>query len=236
MAKQDRHLTTEQLSALLDNTLSSQERSSYEAHLQTCVQCQQTLAELRQTVAFLHALPEPALPRSFVLSPNMLAEVSQQRHRAANPVLPFPAPEARKRNKPGYIYNTMRFVSTIAALIGIVILVGSLFSTLPRASFGGTAAPSSASSNSQSKGQALPAHTNDTTSNNGATPGMYTPNVVQTPASVSSAQTSDGQTHPSLPSMQTVLPNLNTPSGFALLGIILLVFGILGLLVLRRFK
>lgn len=244
MAKQDRHLTTEQLSALLENTLSTQERTSYKAHLQACAQCQHTLAELRQTVTFLHALPEPALPRSFVLSPAMLAEANQQRHRTANPVLPFPAPETRKRNKPGYIYNTMRFVSTIAALLGIVILVASLFSVLPRAGSSTTASSSSAGSSApmaspNNKGQALPSSTNNATHDNGSTPsvaGGQTPHIAQTPPSVSSAHTNDGQTQPSSPAMQTLVPNLNTPSGFALLGIILLAFGILGLLVLRRFK
>src|SRR6266568_3115535 len=67
VADQVQHLTTEELSAFLDEQLSSQERTTIEAHLQTCERCQHELASLRQTVALLRALPQPALPRSFVL-------------------------------------------------------------------------------------------------------------------------------------------------------------------------
>ncbi len=68
MAQDKRHLTTEQLSALLDKEASAEEQAQWEAHLSTCPQCQRALTALRQTVAMLHALPQPTLPRSFVLS------------------------------------------------------------------------------------------------------------------------------------------------------------------------
>src|SRR5436309_2497563 len=63
----DRHLTTTQLSALIDKQLSAQELALCKAHLQSCQQCQSALAGLQQTVALLQAMPEPALPRSFAL-------------------------------------------------------------------------------------------------------------------------------------------------------------------------
>ncbi|HLX39760.1 MAG TPA: zf-HC2 domain-containing protein, partial [Ktedonobacteraceae bacterium] len=68
----DRHLTTEQLSAFIDKQLAAEEQAACTAHLQTCQQCQQALAALRQTVMLLKALPQPALPRSFVLPTNLI--------------------------------------------------------------------------------------------------------------------------------------------------------------------
>ena len=79
MAKQDRHPTIEQLSAYLDGQLSSGELSECDTHVETCQQCQQMLAELRETVALLHALPQPTLPRSFTLPPISLSPVSHLR-------------------------------------------------------------------------------------------------------------------------------------------------------------
>lgn len=67
MSQHDWHLTTEQLSAYLDRQLSEEEQKEYKIHLDACEQCRQTLLELRQTVTLLHALPQPRLPRSFVL-------------------------------------------------------------------------------------------------------------------------------------------------------------------------
>ncbi|MBA2681641.1 MAG: hypothetical protein H0U76_25010, partial [Ktedonobacteraceae bacterium] len=68
MSKLDRHLTTEELSALLDNHLAQEEAGEdHHGHLASCQQCQQELADLKQTVRLLHALPPPPLPRSFIL-------------------------------------------------------------------------------------------------------------------------------------------------------------------------
>ncbi len=67
MQQHNEHPTIEQLSALLDQQLAPQEQATCDAHLRTCQQCQHTLLNLRQTVALLHALPKPELPRSFVL-------------------------------------------------------------------------------------------------------------------------------------------------------------------------
>src|SRR5579864_8265860 len=64
---QQEHLTTEQLSAFLDKQLTPQEQAFFDAHLQSCQRCQHVLAELRGTVALLHAMPQPPLPRSFTL-------------------------------------------------------------------------------------------------------------------------------------------------------------------------
>src|SRR6266702_4715355 len=109
---------------MLDGRLPESEQEYAHKHLPTCEQCQQRQAELRQTVALLHALPQPALPRSFALPLDMTLteqtvtpiEASRRplRSRPAEPLLP------------SYIRSTMRAISTIAAVIGIVFLLTSV--------------------------------------------------------------------------------------------------------------
>ncbi len=232
MATHNQHLTTEQLSAFLDDVLSAQEHVSFEAHLNTCQQCQQTLTELRQTVALLHALPQPALPRSFVLSPDMLAAKP-----ATLPVLPFPA--ARRTSKPGFVYTTLRFASGLAAVIGIVLLTASLFSALPHPMMGASSTTSSASGSTSAGSVAPEASTppngtkNASNGDNSTTPVPLTPAIQgrTTPAAHVVGPPATGPTTTAPPLF--TLPDLTAPGAQALLGVILLVLGILGLLLLR---
>jgi anti-sigma factor RsiW len=54
------------LSAYLDNALSSEARASVQAHLDTCALCRKRLAELRGTARLIAALPMPVPSRSLV--------------------------------------------------------------------------------------------------------------------------------------------------------------------------
>ena len=90
---QQGHLTTEQLSASLDKQLTPQEQAFFDAHLHTCVRCQHALTELRRTVALLHAMPQPVLPRSFTL-PTTIAPIQIQTVRPQ-------AQPAQQRRPPG---------------------------------------------------------------------------------------------------------------------------------------
>lgn len=251
MAIHNRHLTTEQLSAFLDDALPAQERVVCEAHLHTCQQCQQTLAELRQTVALLHALPQPVLPRSFILSAEMLS-AKQSAEAAVTPaltpvptpsVLPFPA--THRRNKPGFIFTTLRFASGIAAVIGIVLLTASLFSALPHPMMGASTASNSTASGGNATGSIGPEATTPSngtkTASNGdrgtavannqhATPvtPAIRPQVTPGPRIVGPPTPGTTSTTPPF-----TLPDVTTPVGQALLGLLLLVLGILGLLLLR---
>jgi anti-sigma factor RsiW len=54
------------LSAYLDNALSSEARASVQAHLDTCALCRTRLAELRGTARLIAALPMPVPSRSLV--------------------------------------------------------------------------------------------------------------------------------------------------------------------------
>lgn len=57
------------LSEYLDGSLGARERAWVDAHLATCAGCQQELESLRLTVQLLRALPQVAVPRSFVVRP-----------------------------------------------------------------------------------------------------------------------------------------------------------------------
>ncbi len=68
--------TQEQLSALLDNELSDDQRRALLAELETCAACTQALEDLRQTVSVMSGLRKSA-------PPTFLADVQNQiRHRS----------------------------------------------------------------------------------------------------------------------------------------------------------
>ncbi len=105
----------EQLSAFLDGELSEGERIALERHLQGCAACQRSLAELRQVRALLRALPVPALPRAFTL-PESGAVPESLRPAARRPA----ASAARLR-----LAGAAQSVGTLAAAVGLVVLLGS---------------------------------------------------------------------------------------------------------------
>lgn len=98
------HLNDEVLNAYLDRTdegLSSTARSYAAAHLADCAECRAALDELTTTVAILGAMPEVALRRSFILTPEAAAA-------AGGPRLP--------RQLPRWVWPT-RWATALAALI-----------------------------------------------------------------------------------------------------------------------
>jgi hypothetical protein len=125
--KNSSHLTTEQLSAFLDQQLPTQEQSLCQAHLTTCDSCQQQLAQLQQTVFLMRALPRAPLPRSFVLP----IESTIQNTAVAEQDT-YPSQRARLAYNrlflfPSYVRTTMRVASTLVAVLGLFfILSGSL--------------------------------------------------------------------------------------------------------------
>jgi len=61
------HIEVDALNAYLDGALSGDERRAIEAHLASCAECRQELAELRTVVTLLHGLPQIDPPVSFQL-------------------------------------------------------------------------------------------------------------------------------------------------------------------------
>jgi Putative zinc-finger len=106
----------ERLSAYLDGRLMSAERAELEQHLAECARCTAELAELRQVVALLGAMPAPRLPRSFTL-PEIMP------HEAPSPVLGRASGPAR-RGAPAWT-QVARWAGGLAAAAGFVLLVGS---------------------------------------------------------------------------------------------------------------
>ncbi|HEY8597429.1 MAG TPA: hypothetical protein VIL85_03295 [Thermomicrobiales bacterium] len=98
------HLNDEVLNAYLDQTtdgLSPTARSYATAHLADCAECRMALDGLATTVAILGAMPDVALRRSFILTPEAAAA-------AGGPRLP--------RQLPRWVWPT-RWATALAALI-----------------------------------------------------------------------------------------------------------------------
>lgn len=125
-----------QLSALLDNELSEQERADLEAHLQTCTDCRAELESLRRASALLRALPQPILPRNFMLPVAAPAVPEKPLHalptarQVSEPERRPPALPATRGFNQRRPVRALQWLSSIAAVLGIVSLLSSGFSTL----------------------------------------------------------------------------------------------------------
>lgn len=167
MSQLDRHLTTEQLSALLDNQL-EETGETYRGHLASCQQCQQELAELRQTVNLLRALPQPTLPRSFVLPsgttqtgpehPNAQLEPNIHVLRSTNSSLQ----RARARSSTGR--RVLSLAGTLAAVVGILFVLSGFVPSLPQMGM----ATSSTSTGGSSVSAGAPSNNSAASSANGS--------------------------------------------------------------------
>lgn len=238
MAQENQHLTTEQLSALLDGEISAEERTQWEAHLATCQRCQQELASLRQTVALLRALPQPALPRSFELPAESAEPVAlfAGTRQAASPT-PQRAPERRRQGKP-YLRLAFRTLSAVAAIIGIVFCLSGIVPALTQGGATTTSAiPSSASNAASSSGQGQkPATPAGTRAQAVMTPALRP--AATSPASharAPEATPSDSSQQPSTGNWPVFLFfNLSTPEGRLALGFLLFVLGIMGYIIFQR--
>lgn len=237
MSQLDRHLTTEQLSASLDGQ--AEEQSQIEGHLKSCDQCRQRLTDLRQTVALLRALPQPELPRSFML-PIETSHVATRPEAARSHTKQTAASRPRVVAFPGYLRNTIRAVSTLAALLGIVFL----FSALPLGHGGTSATTGSGSANNsvpfdkaQQQSPTSPSAQGSTLQNQQKSEGATAtaqakPSTAVTPPQSSSTDSTKQQPAPPLPSPLA----LTTASGRAIWGAILLIISIIGALLLRRLR
>lgn len=242
MTAQDRHLTTEQLSAYLDDELSAEEQAHSEAHLQTCERCQQALAALRETATLLHMLPQPSLPRSFLLTENMFAATSSASEaKVPHIVGTVPRSLAERRAARGWSKATltaMRSLTALAAVFGLVFLLSSFSllggmhsasstaTTVPNSSGG---ASSSANSSTGMSPQYQATHAAQEPQRPSTTPSsvMPRPTPTKVPAFTSSnTSPSSGSTQPWL--------DLSDPTTRALLGLFLLVLALLGMLLLRH--
>ena len=235
MAKQDRHLTTARLSAFIDRQLSAEEQAQTEEHLRTCELCQQQLAELRQMVTLLHALPQPKLPRSFTLPVAETTLAPRTNNSSVRPLAPI-TPLHQRRGMPASIGGAIRVISTLAAVIGIIFLLSGLFGTvilLPRGGVGSasTANSGGVASTSTPQRATIPHFvTPDSTKISGQD---ITPSPTTAP-SVTSPNTTNNQPQQPNQSQLTVFDILGSPWGRAIIGLVLVVVGIIGFVVVGR--
>jgi Putative zinc-finger len=230
----DKHLTTEQLSASYDKQLSSEEQAVFNAHLSTCKQCQRNLADLRLTVALLHALPEEEAPRSFVLPENLsfVPERTEQQ-------IPIPQKQRVRFNT---LRRSIRVVSTLAAVLALFFIISGI---LPLIYAGGGGSASTATSNNQF-GEASSAHSTVNTpgiheaTNVRPQEGAATTTPTQIPTqTLSPTVPSPSKTSPGIqPTNQSpgIPPLLDPgqPAGRLSLGVLLLALGIIGLVITKR--
>ncbi len=169
MSQLDRHLTTEQLSALLDDQL-TQKDEEYDGHLASCQQCQLELAGLRHTVHLLRALPSPALPRSFVLPAGITqitpidteapgeANIHILRSTNSSPQQTHTHTSTqthiRTRTRRSTGRRILSLAGTLAAVVGILFVLSGLIPSLPQGSMSAGSASTVSSSASTSNGAA----------------------------------------------------------------------------------
>ena len=236
----DGHLTTEQLSTLLDKQLAAQEWVELNTHLRACQQCQRRLADLRQTVALLHALPQAELPRSFLLPASAQLAPEHRLQTVHNEVgvgehgrRVLPIAQARARNR-SVFQRSMRVLSTVAAVVGFL-LIASGFLVGAHIGGGGISATSNTSGGaSQGTASSAANPQNNVPSSHTATvgpvkPGAAVPGVTETPSQRLAPAPSPTPNHNlSLPAVF----DLGTSHGLELVGLILLVLGFMGLIVM----
>jgi hypothetical protein len=232
----DEHLTIEQRSAFLDKQLSSQEQAIVDAHLRDCQQCQQALAELRQAVALLHALPQVEVPRSFTLPTRIAAVQEQPAH--INPVI-TPISQ-RKRARQYTLQRTIRVMSSLAAVLGLIFILSSFVTALPHGG-GASSTASSGAVNKASTGAST--HTNQrSTPGPGTQTGVASPAVgpsktpTPTPTPMPTHPAKQGTPASTGPPGQPAPPvlDLSGPTGHLVIGSALLVLAILGFTLARR--
>jgi anti-sigma factor RsiW len=230
------HLTIEQLSATLDKQLSPQEWAVCQAHLRACQHCQGMLADLRQTSVLLRALPQPELPRSFVLPATITSPAGQ----ISRPEVRAPGMQitrGRSRTWPGYLRYSTRFISTIAAALGIIFIVSGLLVSLPRGGATTASAPVTApsSSNTGTSGTANTPQAKVQTPNADSAQNSHPKTQPRQPVGTGTSKSSSGNTYAE--NRANALPSILDPStieGRMVIGVLLLILGILGVVFTRR--
>ena len=229
------HPTIAQLSAYVDHELAHDELARWDAHVQTCQQCQGELADLRLTSALLRGMPQVEVPRSFVLPLNISVLPETPAHTE---------PRSRQSGRSHFIFKrSLRALSTIAAVIGLVFILAGAFTSLPHGGAMTSTSNSSSSGISRSAphqsptltGQAAPA-TRATQRPGEAPVATQHPAATSIPASTPAASNvpRNGEVSP-MPSVPPLL-DLSQPVGRLGIGSVLFLLGLLGVLITRRLQ
>lgn len=230
------HPTTAQLSAYVDKELASDELALCDAHLQTCARCQSDLADLRLTSALLRKMPQVEVPRSFALPLNM----------TVLPAAPdSPAPHRARPTRSHYILkSTLRALSTLAAVIGLVFILAGVAASLTHggATFNSSSAtlgPAHSAPHAPANGTPASGVATTPTAHLTAQAASTTPRAETTarPTSTPTPTAASFNNASPPPDSQFSLPpalDPGQPEGRLSIGAALLVLGILGILLARR--
>jgi anti-sigma factor RsiW len=215
------HLTTAQLSAYLDKELAPDELALCDAHLATCPTCPTMLADLRLTSTLLHSLPQVAVPRSFALPSNLVV---------LSPVRTREEARARQTVRNQQIWrHTFRALSTLAAVLGLLLILVGALSGLPYAGRVNNTASAPVSSTFAQRPQEKPATVT------AVSPSVPSTSVQGTPTSHQRTPDQASKGSQPSPNQPTGLPlDLGEPQGRLGIGVILLVLGVLGVILTRR--
>ncbi len=234
---QNEHLTFEQLSASLDKQLSPQEQAVFDAHLTSCQQCQNKLADLRLVATLLHSLPQEEVPRSFML-PTSVSQSSNQATSQKSTITPLPSRQPRQNSA---LRRSIRIISTLAAVLALCFIISGMLpflisgtSNTASTSTGGSATLAPDHSSATSSGVEQPNRVlqkGEATANAQATATTQARN----PASTTTPAPNNG--HVSNPSTVNVtLPaiDLSQPAVRIGIGIVVLALSIIILILTRR--
>ncbi len=233
---QNEHLTTEQISASFDKQLSPQEQAVFDAHISSCQQCQNKLADLRLTATLLHSLPVEEVPRSFVL-PHNVSILPERTIRQDAPVTALPQ---RQRPQRSVLRRSIRIVSTLAAVLALCFIISGM---LPLLYSGAGNSASSTSSGStfapvhpgvttpgvHQPSNAFPAEGSATTNSPTETAHSLSPNGTATAPSSSDHSTNQSQS-PAIPP----IIDFSQPLVRLGAGVLVLAVSIIVLIVTRR--
>jgi hypothetical protein len=242
----DRHLTTEELSALIDQQALTAHKliETYQAHIQNCERCQRELDELRQTVMLLSFLPQPPLPHSFLLPVDtpVAAEITRQAEANQNTRSSTIIPLQRRTKLANPIRQTLRISSALVAALGLVFVLSGLVAT-------GT---TTNGHNGNASGLSQSTLVTPTTSQTSQGQGPAQPNVAPRGNTTAQAQPPDNTVPPATvnapPSSATnVVTNtntwpvllffdLNTAAGRIGLGILIFILGMMGVTLFKQRK
>ncbi len=255
MSQLDRHLTIEQLSALLDN-LQEDAGTESRGHLASCQHCQQELAELRQTINLLHALPQPVLPRSFVLPAGIIQITPERMQAQSEPNIHIlrstnsSSQQTRKRARTSTGHRVLSFAGTLAAVIGILFVLSGFVPSMPQmaastsTSSGGSSVSADAPTNSgpsSANGSVNSAASSAGTGQQNSTPAVEQPRSVLAPdptpvqnvAGIQPAQKQETEQKTALPTTTSSFDE--EAAGIRIgLGILLFIVGMMGIAVGRE--
>jgi anti-sigma factor RsiW len=237
------HLTSEQISAFFDKQLSPEEQAVFDAHMSTCEQCQRNLADLRLTVSLLRAMPQEAVPRSFVLPVGLTAVPQRTAQRTAQQNTRITPAQQKQRGRFATLRRSVRVLSALAAVLALLLIVSGILPTsLPGASeSASTHAPTSSSGEATMPHAAVSTpHVQETTvprNQDGVATGTatHTPTATQTPTPTGTTTENTSTRTPADQGsgIQPVI-DLSQPIVRLSLGIIVLALSIIVLILTRR--